>query len=223
MLYVVPTPIGNLGDMTFRAVETLREVHVIACEDTRTSSKLMRHYGIETPTVSYHEHNERSRTPQLVRRMAAGEKVALISDAGMPGVSDPGFYLVRECVREGIEVTVLPGASAVIAAVVGSGIPCDRFVYEGFLPPKKGRQRRLESLKSEQRSIVLFESPHRIKRTLRDLMSTLGSERRVALAREISKVHEEYIRGSLEEVVKHLEVQDKPKGEFVVVVEGSRG
>lgn len=220
MLYVVPTPIGNLGDMTFRAVETLREVDVIACEDTRTSSKLLRHYGIETPTVSYHEHNERSRTPQLVQRMAGGGKVALISDAGMPGVSDPGFYLVRECVREGIDVIVLPGASAVVAAVVGSGIPCDRFAYEGFLPAKKGRQKRLESLKSEQRSIVLFESPHRIKRTLRDLLLAFGPERRVAVAREISKVHEEYVRGSLKEVVDHFEAQDKPKGEIVVVIEG---
>ncbi len=222
MLYVVPTPIGNLGDMTFRAVDTLRGVDVIACEDTRTSSKLLHHYGIETPTVSYHEHNERSRTPQLIQRMAAGEQVALISDAGMPGVSDPGFYLVRECVRQGIDVIVLPGASAVVAAVVGSGIPCDRFVYEGFLPAKKGRQKRLESLKSEQRSIVLFESPHRIKRTLRDLVSAFGPERRVALAREISKVHEEYIRGSLAEVAERFEAQEKTKGEFVVVIEGLR-
>ncbi|MBT8400637.1 MAG: 16S rRNA (cytidine(1402)-2'-O)-methyltransferase [Rhodothermia bacterium] len=222
MLYVVPTPIGNLGDMTFRAVDVLRDVAVIACEDTRTSSKLLRHYGIDTPTISYHEHNERSRTPKLVNRMSAGEKVALISDAGMPGVSDPGFYLVRECVREGIDVVVLPGASAVVAAVVGSALPCDRFVYEGFLPAKKGRNARLESLKSETRSIVLFESPHRIKRTLRDLLATFGPERRVAIAREISKVHEEYIRGSIAEVAEHFEALDKPKGELVVVIEGLR-
>ncbi len=220
MLYVVPTPIGNLGDMTFRAVDVLRDVAVIACEDTRTSGKLLKHYGIETPTISYHEHNERSRTPQLIQRMAAGEKVALISDAGTPGVSDPGFYLVRECVREGIDVTVLPGASAVIAGVVGSAIPCDRFVYEGFLPAKKGRKTRLDSLKTEHRSTVLFESPHRILRTLRDLRDALGPERRIAVAREISKLHEEYVRGSVAEVLEHFESQEKPRGEFVVVVEG---
>ncbi len=221
MLYLVPTPIGNLEDMTLRAIRILGEVDVIACEDTRTSGKLLDHYGITTERVSYHDHNERTRAPQLVERMLQGERVALISDAGTPGISDPGFFLVRECVRAGIAVVPLPGPSSAQTALVGSGLPSERYVFEGFLPHKKGRRTRLEALRDEQRSIVLFESPHRILRTLADLSAVLGADREVVAARELSKVHEEFVRGTLSEVHDELTRRTKIRGEFVVVVAGA--
>ncbi len=221
MLYLVPTPIGNLEDVTLRAIRVLQEVEIIACEDTRTSRKLLEHYGITTKRVSYHDHNERSRAPQLVERMLNGERIALISDAGTPGISDPGFYLVRECVRAGIAIVPLPGASSALTALVGSGLPSERYVFEGFLPHKKGRRARLKALRDEPRSIVLFESPHRILRTLTDLSEVLGSNREAVAARELSKVHEEFVRGTLSEVHDELARRAKIRGEFVVVVAGA--
>ncbi len=221
MLYVVPTPIGNLQDVTLRALDVLRSVDVIACEDTRTSGTLLSHFGISTPRTSYHEHNERSKAPGLVARMKAGEAVALISDAGMPGISDPGFFLVRECYREGVEVTVLPGASAVLTALVASGLPCDRFVFEGFLPPKKGRRTRLDELARQERTVVLYESPHRIVKTLLQLESACGGGRPVAVAREMTKQFEEVLRGSLASVREILESREKQRGEFVIVLGAS--
>lgn len=218
----MPTPIGNLGDITFRALDTLRKVDVIACEDTRTSSKLLKHYDIVTPCVSYHEHNERSRAPQLVERMQGGETVALISDAGTPGISDPGFYLARECWRAGIRVEVLPGASAVITALVASGLPCERFVFEGFLPAKKGRKSRIQNLAEEERTVVLYESPHRAAKTMRDLAEALGPGRRATVVRELTKIHEEVLAGTVSELAEILAARERVRGEIVIVVEGSR-
>jgi 16S rRNA (cytidine1402-2'-O)-methyltransferase len=221
MLYLVPTPVGNLEDITLRALRILKEVDVIACEDTRSSSVLLKHFGIDTPRTSYHEHNERSKAALLVRRMQSGESVALISDAGTPGISDPGFYLVRECVRNDVAVTALPGASAVLPAVTASGFPCDRFAFEGFLPVKKGRRKRLEGLGGEPRTIVLYEGPHRLARTLEDLATTLGGNRRAAVVRELSKKFEEIRRGTLTELMNFYSQQDKIRGEIVIVVEGA--
>lgn len=217
MLYLVPTPIGNLEDITFRAVRVLKEVDVIACEDTRTSRVLLDHYEIETPVVSYHDHNERRRAPDLVSRMQAGGDVALISDAGSPGLSDPGFYLVRECIRHEIPVTALPGATALVPALTMSGLPTERFYFEGFLPAKKGRRTKLERLAAQDATMVLYESPHRIARTLKDLAETLGEDREAAVLRELSKKFEEAARGSLGSLARRFE-DKKARGEFVVVV-----
>lgn len=219
-LYIVPTPIGNLKDITLRALETLKSVDIVLAEDTRTSGKLLRHYGIETPVRSYHMHNEHRIAPELASRMADGDAMALISDAGTPGISDPGFLLVRECIRSGIKVECLPGPTALIPALVNSGFPSDRFVFEGFLPPKKGRQKRLQGLREEGRTLVFYESPHKLIRTLEQFVEVFGPERSISVSRELTKVFEETIRGSLDEVLSHFR-ENPPKGELVIVVSGS--
>lgn len=221
MLYLVPTPIGNLDDMTYRAVDTLKQADLIACEDTRTSGVLLNHYTIDTPTTSFHAHNEHDKTPHLVKRMRVGHDIALITDAGTPGISDPGFYLARACHEAGVPVSALPGATAFVPALTASGLPSDRFVFEGFLPRKKGRQTRLSELASEPRTIVLYESPYRLVRTLGDLAEAFGAERQAAVARELTKVHEELRRGGLAELRKYYGSQSKVRGECVVVVAGT--
>jgi len=218
-LILVPTPIGNLQDMTFRAVEVLKEVDLILAEDTRTSGKLLKHFGIETPMKAYHMHNEHKLIEDLVRQLLGGTNMAVISDAGTPGVSDPGFLLVRACVEAGIEVSCLPGANALLPALVTSGLPSDKFVFEGFLPPKKGRKTRLELLAEEERTLVFYESPYKINKTLKELIAYFGEDRKVCLCREISKLYEEQIRGTLKEVLAISEAR-KLKGEMVLVVEG---
>lgn len=223
MLYLVPTPIGNLEDVTYRAVRVLKEVDLIACEDTRTSGVFLSEYAIDTPTTSYHEHNERERAPQLVARMRAGQDVALISDAGTPGISDPGFYLARACREADVEVTALPGPTAFVPALTASAIPSDRFVFEGFLPKKKGRQTRLQTLSTEPRTFILYESPYRLVRTLDDLVEHCGPDRQAAVGRELTKSHEEVQCGTLQEVHSYFSEQNKVRGECVVVVHGHDG
>ncbi len=218
-LYIVPTPIGNLEDITLRAINVLREVDFILAEDTRTTSHLLRHLGIEKPMHSHHKFNEHATVGRVAEAIAQGKNVALVSDAGTPGISDPGFLLVRRCVEEGIDVVTLPGATALIPAVVQSGFPCDRFCFEGFLPQKKGRVKRLEELSTETRTLVLYESPYRVVKCLEQLAETFGAERRVAVVREITKKFEESVRGTIIEVIDHFR-QNEPKGEFVIVVEG---
>ncbi len=220
MLFLVPTPIGNLDDITLRALRVLREADLIACEDTRTSGHLLDHHDVDTPTTSYHEHNERKKTPELVARMRAGHDIALISDAGSPGISDPGFYLVRACWDEDIEVRALPGPTALIPALTASAIPSNRFVFEGFLPKKQGRQTRLTELSTEPRTIVIYESPHRLLRTLNDLIEHLGSDRLAAVARELTKQYEEIERGTLEEVRSYFAGDKKVRGECVIITRG---
>ena len=220
MLYLVPTPVGNLKDITLRALEVLEEVDLIACEDTRTSSILLNHYQIQTPRTSYHDHNERKKTPQLLSKMQAGTRIALITDAGSPGISDPGFYLTRACIEANIRVEALPGASAVIPALTVSGLPSDRFVFEGFLPVKKGRQKRLTQLAEEHRTMVFYESPHRLVKTLTQFAEKFGADRPAAVVRELSKTYEEVVRKSLEGLKKHFEGQTKVRGEIVIVVSG---
>lgn len=216
-LVMVPTPIGNLDDITLRAIKVLGEVDSVVAEDTRVSGRLLQHLGITKPLVSFHTNNEHRMVEQLVQRLKRGERMALVSDAGTPAISDPGFLLVRAAIKEGITVECLPGASAVLPALVVSGLPCDRFTFEGFLPVKKGRHTRLEELKSETRTMVFYESPHRIIRTLRDMAEHLGAERKASVSREISKLHEETVRGSLASLAEHFEAQ-APRGEFVLVV-----
>lgn len=218
-LYIVPTPIGNLEDITLRAINVLREVDFILAEDTRTTSHLLRHLGIEKPLHSHHKFNEHATVGRVAEAIAQGKNVALVSDAGTPGISDPGFLLVRRCVEEGIDVVTLPGATALIPAVVQSGFPCDRFCFEGFLPQKKGRMKRLEELSTETRTLVLYESPYRVVKCLEQLAETFGAERRVAVVREKTKKFEESVRGTIAEVVDHFR-ENEPKGEFVIVVEG---
>lgn len=218
-LFLVPTPIGNLEDMTLRAVKVLREVDLILAEDTRKSGKLLKHFEISTPMQSHHQHNEHKVVEGLVRQLQNGKKIALISDAGTPGISDPGFLLTRECIEAGIEVDCLPGATAFVPALVNSGLPCDKFVFEGFLPVKKGRQTRLNYLAEETRTMVFYESPHKLLKTLFHFIEYFGETRRVSISREISKLHEETIRGNLSEVLEHF-TQNSPKGEFVIVVAG---
>jgi len=219
ILYIVPTPVGNMEDMTFRAIRVLKEVDLVLAEDTRTSGILLKHYEIKNQLMSHHKFNEHGTSAGIVGRLLAGENVALISDAGTPGISDPGFFLVREAVRAGVEVQCLPGATAFVPALVSSGLPCDRFVFEGFLPQKKGRQTRLEALRDEQRTMVFYESPYRLVKTLQQLAEVFGSDRQVSVCREISKVHEESVRGSLDEVVAHFK-EKEPKGEIVIVLKG---
>lgn len=219
-LYIVPTPVGNLEDMTFRAVRILKEADLILAEDTRTSSVLLKHYEIRNRVQSHHKFNEHRTVKEIAERVAAGENIALISDAGTPGISDPGFLLVRECVRQGAEVECLPGATAFVPALVVSGLPTDRFCFEGFLPPKKGRQTRLRALAAEERSIVLYESPYRIVKTLTQLAEFFGKERQASVSRELSKRFEETCRGTLEELILHFSVNE-PKGEFVIIVSGA--
>ena len=219
-LYLVPTPVGNLGDMTYRGVKILQEVDLILAEDTRNSGKLLKHFEIQTPMWSFHMHNEHQRLEGVLQRLKAGEDIALISDAGTPGISDPGFLLTRACVEANIPVETLPGATAFVPALVNSGLPCDRFVFEGFLPVKKGRQTRLESLVTETRTMVFYESPHKLLKTLKQLGEHLGKDRLASVSREISKIHEETVRGSLSELYYHFD-KKAPKGEFVLIVQGA--
>lgn len=216
-LYIVPTPIGNLEDMTFRAVSVLRAVDLILAEDTRTSSVLLKHYDIHTPLRSHHRNNEHRAVEGLVEMLESGQNIALVSDAGTPGISDPGFMLSRACRDAGIEVVALPGATAFVPALVASGLPCDRFVFEGFLPLKKGRATRLRQLAEDSRTVVIYESPVRLARTLRQLVETFGPDRDAAVCREISKLHEEIRRDTLVNLQNHYEV-NPPKGEIVIVV-----
>ena len=218
ILYVVPTPVGNLEDMTMRAIRILREADFILAEDTRTSAKLMKHFEIQAPMYSHHKFNEHKTVGALVERIRNSEQhVALVSDAGTPAISDPGFLLVRECVKNDIDVQCLPGATAFVPALVSSGLPCEKFVFEGFLPQKKGRQTRLNQLKEEARTIIFYESPYRVLKTLTQFAEVFGGERRAAAVREISKIHEECVRGTLQELVEHF-TKNEPRGEFVILV-----
>jgi len=217
-LYIVPTPIGNLEDITLRALHILKEVQVVLAEDTRTTRKLFIHYQISTPLQSYHIFNEHKKTAEMVNRILEGEAMALVSDAGTPSISDPGFMLVRACLEKNVPVECLPGPTALIPALVNSGFPSDRFCFEGFLPHKKGRKARLISLVDETRTIILYESPHRIVRTLQELQQVMGNERRCAVSRELSKLHEETLRGTFSELIEHF-ARKPPRGEMVLVVE----
>ena len=219
-LYLIPTPIGNLEDMTLRAIRILKEVDLILAEDTRTSAFLLKHFEIVNKMQSHHKFNEHKTLETVIGRIQSGETIALVSDAGTPGISDPGFLLVRECIAQNIEVDCLPGATAFIPALVNSGLPNDRFCFEGFLPVKKGRKTRLEQLAEEKRTLVFYESPYRVLKTLNQFKEFMGGERRVSVSREISKLHEETIRGNLDEVISHFSVNE-PRGEFVIVLEGS--
>ena len=218
-LYIVPTPIGNLEDITLRALNILKDVDLILCEDTRRSKKLLNHFKIETKVRSHHKFNEHKEVGLVIEKIKSGDKIALVSDAGSPGVSDPGFLLVRACLAAEIHVQALPGATALIPALTLSGLPSERFVFEGFLPPKKGRQKRLTALAEEIRTIVLYESPHRIVKTLGQLAEHLGETREATVSRELTKMFEETVRGSLKTLIDHF-TQTPPKGEFVIVVEG---
>ncbi len=220
-LYIIPTPIGNLEDITLRAIRLLKEVDLVLAEDTRTSKKLFTHYEIETSLVSFHMHNEHQVLLKYIDRLKSGETFALISDAGTPAISDPGFLLVRECVKEGIEVDCLPGATACVPALVNSGLPNEKFVFEGFLPVKKGRKTRLKLLAEEERTMVFYESPHRIIKTINQFVEFFGENRKASVSREISKMFEETIRGGVVEILRHFN-EKKPKGEFVIVVEGKK-
>lgn len=220
-LYLVPTPIGNLKDMTFRAIEVLKEVDLILAEDTRTSGKLLKHYDISTQMHSHHMHNEHKTVDGIVKRIQSGENIALISDAGTPAISDPGFLLTRACVEANIEVDCLPGATAFVPALVNSGFPNNKFVFEGFLPVKKGRQTRLQFLAEETRTIVMYESPHKLLKSLSQFVEFFGAERPISISREISKLHEETIRGTAEEVLQHFN-NKPPKGEIVIVISGKK-
>jgi 16S rRNA (cytidine1402-2'-O)-methyltransferase len=219
-LYLVPTPIGNLEDITLRAIRILKEVNCILAEDTRTSSVLLRKYEISAPLVAYHQHNEHGLTGRIIERLRGGETMAIVTDAGTPGISDPGFLLVRECIANGIAVECLPGPTAFVPALVNSGIPCSSFCFEGFLPHKKGRNKKLESLKNESRTMIFYESPFRLIKTLEQFTECFGADRKASVSRELSKIHEETIRGTLKEVLEHY----KPltiKGEIVIIVAGN--
>ena len=219
ILYLVPTPVGNFEDITMRALRTLREADLILAEDTRTSGNLLRHFDIKNAMLSYHKFNEHQTVESVVNRLRGGETVAVVSDAGTPGISDPGFLVAREAIRAGIEVVTLPGATAMVPALVSSGLPCDRFCFEGFLPQKKGRQSRLKALATEPRTMVFYESPHRVVKALAQMIEVFGAERPVSVCREISKIHEESVRGTLAEALEHFQTNE-PRGEFVIVVGG---
>ncbi len=218
-LYLVPTPVGNLEDMTFRAVNVLKSVDCILAEDTRTSAVLMKHYGISTPLVSHHKFNEHKTSEGVAERILGGENIALVTDAGTPGISDPGFLLVRTCVEKGVEVECLPGATAFVPALVNSGLPCERFTFEGFLPQKKGKNKKVQELAEEERTMIFYESPFRLVKTLELFVQYFGEERQACVSREISKIHEENFRGTLKECIEHFSQKDV-KGEIVIVVEG---
>ena len=220
-LYIVPTPIGNLEDITFRAINILTDVDLILCEDTRRSKKLLIHYNIDTPLRSHHKFNEHKEVGKVVDKILSGEKIALISDAGTPGISDPGFLAVRTCLENNIEVECLPGATALVPALVNSGIPFERFVFEGFLPVKKGRKTRLDKLTKEDRTMIFYESPHKLLKTLNDFSNRFGADRKISVSREITKIYEETIRGSVEHII-NLFTDKIPKGEFVIIVEGCK-
>jgi 16S rRNA (cytidine1402-2'-O)-methyltransferase len=219
-LFLVPTPIGNLEDMTFRAIRILKEADVILAEDTRTSAPLLKHFGIDKKAWSHHQHNEHQASSEIIRILKEGKTVALISDAGTPAISDPGFYLVREALKNDIAVECLPGATAFVPALVNSGLPCDSFVFEGFLPVKKGRQTRLKKLAEEERTIVLYESPHRLLKTLEEFIQYLGTDRQASVSRELTKLYEETVRGTLAEIKSHFE-NNILKGEFVICIAGA--
>ena len=222
MLYIVGTPIGNLEDMTFRAVKILQSVDAIAAEDTRHTGKLLQHFQIKTPQISYHEHNRSQRLPELLEQLSEGKVIALVTDAGIPGISDPGYELVKACIDAGIQVVPIPGASACLTALSAAGLPTDRFVFEGFLPAAgKERQQRLESLPSEARTLIFYESPHRLRVSLRDLAASLGNDRQIVVARELTKLYEEFWRGTIAEAIAHY-TQIEPKGEFTLVVAGAQ-
>lgn len=220
ILYVVPTPVGNMEDMTLRAIKVLKEADFVLAEDTRTSGILLKHFDIHNRLISHHKFNEHGTSAGIVERLRAGATAALISDAGTPGISDPGFLLIREAVNAGIEVQCLPGATAMIPALVSSGLPCDRFCFEGFLPQKKGRKSRIKALADEERTMVFYESPYRLLKLLEQLAEEFGNERRISVCREISKIHEESVRGTISEVAAHFK-EHEPRGEFVVVVAGN--
>ena len=219
-LYIVPTPVGNMEDMTLRAIRVLKEADLILAEDTRTSGVLLKHFDIKNHLQSHHKFNEHGTSAAVVQRLLAGENVALVSDAGTPGISDPGFFLVREAVRAGVEVLTLPGATAFVPALVSSGLPCDRFCFEGFLPQKKGRQSKVESLQEETRTMIFYESPYRVVKTLELFATYFGDDRQASVCREISKIHEESVRGTLAELIAHF-TEHEPKGEMVIVVAGA--
>ena len=218
-LFIVPTPIGNLDDMTFRAIKVLQEVDLILAEDTRTSGKLLKHFEISTPMQSFHMHNEHKMLDRIINKLKRGDVMALISDAGTPAISDPGFLITRACIENNIGIECLPGATAFVPALVNSGLPNDKFVFEGFLPIKKGRQTQLKLLAKESRTMIFYESPHKLLKTLGHFAEYFGGERLVSVSREISKLYEETIRGSIKDVIKHFE-NKAPKGEFVLVVSG---
>lgn len=221
ILYLVPTPVGNMEDMTMRAIRLLKEADVILCEDTRTSGILLKHFDIEgKKLMAHHKFNEHGTSQGVVERLKSGQTICLITDAGTPGISDPGFYLVREAVAAGITVQTLPGATAFTPALVSSGLPCDRFCFEGFLPQKKGRQTRLDELKEEVRTMIFYESPHRLLKTLEQFADVFGADRQVSVCREISKIHEESVRGTLAEVAAHFR-ETEPRGEIVMILQGA--
>jgi len=216
-LFVIPTPIGNLADITLRSIEVLKSVDLILAEDTRTSSKLLKHYNVDTAVESFHMHNEHKKLDSIINRLKDDIEIALISDAGTPGISDPGFLLVRECINNQVEVECLPGPTAFVPALVSSGLPCDRFSFEGFLPVKKGRTKRLKELSAETKTMVFYESPHRILKTLNDLSNYFDVESQISVSRELTKLYEETFRGTIKESVEHFD-KNKPKGEFVIVL-----
>lgn len=218
-LFVVATPIGNLEDITLRALRVLKEVDLIACEDTRHTRKLLNHYGISTPTISYYEQNEASRAEELVKELKAGKRIALVTDAGMPGISDPGFRLISRAVEQGIKVIPVPGASAVISALAASGLPTDSFQFHGFLPPKSGQRRKMfESIRASSQTNIFYEAPHRLKEAVEDIVAVLGVARPLVIARELTKVHEEFLRGPASEIVKELSSRDEIKGEITLLI-----
>lgn len=222
ILYLVGTPIGNLEDMTFRAVRILQAVDLIAAEDTRHTGKLLHHFQITTPQISYHEHNQKARIPELIAKLSEGKALALVTDAGMPGISDPGYELVKACIEANIDIVPIPGVTAAITALSAAGLPTERFVFEGFLPAKgQVRKQRLEDLKPEYRSIILYESPHRLRQTLQDLATVLGESRQIVLARELTKLHEEFWRGTIKDAIAHY-ITREPQGEFTLVLAGTQ-
>ncbi len=220
ILYIVPTPVGNMEDMTLRAIRVLKEADMILAEDTRTSGILLKHFGIKNRLMSHHKYNEHGTAATVVDWLKAGQTIALISDAGTPGISDPGFFLAREAAQAGVTVQTLPGATACVPALVSSGLPCDRFCFEGFLPQKKGRNTRLRELEEETRTMVFYESPYRLLKTLMQFAEVFGAERQVSVAREISKIHEEHVRGTIQEAIEHF-TQTTPRGEIVIVLAGN--
>lgn len=221
-LFLVPTPIGNLGDITIRSIEILKQVDTILAEDTRKSGILLKHYNIQKPLMSFHIFNEHKKLASLLEKMKAGDTMALVSDAGTPGIADPGFLLVRACLQEGIRLECLPGATAFVPALVKSGFPTDRFVFEGFLPHKKGKQTLLKKLSEEDRTVIVYESPHRLEKTLFQMVEFFGEDRPISVSREISKIHEETITGALKDVVRHFS-ENKVRGEIVIVIDGKKG
>lgn len=220
ILYIVPTPVGNMEDMTLRAIRVLKEADMILAEDTRTSGILLKHFGIKNRLMSHHKYNEHGTAATVVDWLKAGQNIALISDAGTPGISDPGFFLAREAAQAGVTVQTLPGATACVPALVSSGLPCDRFCFEGFLPQKKGRNTRLRELEEETRTMVFYESPYRLLKTLTQFAEVFGAERQVSVAREISKIHEEHVRGTIQEAIEHF-TQTTPRGEIVIALAGN--